>query len=74
MANATGSAERDSPAKVLRRIINSPGVHQGPACFDALSAKLIEKAGFDYCITSGNFIFFFIDLMRKQDMGFVLLD
>lgn len=29
------------------------GVHQGPACFDALSAKLVEDAGFDYCFTTG---------------------
>ncbi|KAK7394122.1 hypothetical protein VNO78_14641 [Psophocarpus tetragonolobus] len=39
--------------KVLRRLLESPGVHQGPACFDALSAKLIESGGFQYCITSG---------------------
>ncbi|KAK7295837.1 hypothetical protein RJT34_18749 [Clitoria ternatea] len=44
---------REEPAKVLRRILGSPGVHQGPACFDALSAKLIQSAGFSYCITSG---------------------
>ncbi|TKY64746.1 Carboxyvinyl-carboxyphosphonate phosphorylmutase [Spatholobus suberectus] len=39
--------------KVLRRLLETPGVHQGPACFDALGAKLIESAGFPYCITSG---------------------
>ncbi|XP_057960081.1 uncharacterized protein LOC131152287 isoform X2 [Malania oleifera] len=43
----------DSPSKALRRILELPGVHQGPACFDALSAKLVEKAGFQYCFTSG---------------------
>uniref|UniRef100_A0A2P2IWP2 Petal death protein n=1 Tax=Rhizophora mucronata TaxID=61149 RepID=A0A2P2IWP2_RHIMU len=49
------SAERSSPspAKALRLLLESPGVHQGPACFDALSAKLVQKAGFDYCFTSG---------------------
>lgn len=46
-------AERVSPAKQLRQILESPGIHLGPACFDALSAKLIEKAGFQYCFTSG---------------------
>jgi len=40
-------------AKVLRELLQKPGVHQGPACFDALGAKLIESAGFPYCITSG---------------------
>ncbi|KAG2726134.1 hypothetical protein I3760_01G098500 [Carya illinoinensis] len=52
------AAERDHsvaepPAKALRRILDLPGVHQGPACFDALSAKLVEKAGFQYCFSSG---------------------
>ncbi|KAK7304292.1 hypothetical protein VNO77_45160 [Canavalia gladiata] len=42
-----------SSAKVLRRILESPGIHQGPACFDALSAKLVENAGFPICFTSG---------------------
>ncbi|KAH7834350.1 hypothetical protein Vadar_015095 [Vaccinium darrowii] len=45
--------ERDSPAKQLRRILDSPGIHQGPACFDGLSAKLVESAGFDFCFTTG---------------------
>ncbi|KAJ4835667.1 hypothetical protein Tsubulata_038997 [Turnera subulata] len=41
------------PATSMRRLLESPGVHLGPACFDALSAKLVERAGFDYCFTSG---------------------
>lgn len=44
---------KESPAKVLRRVLDSPGVHQGPACFDALSAKLVERAGFQLCFMSG---------------------
>lgn len=61
--------QREEPAKVLRRILKSPGVHQGPACFDALSAKLIEAAGFSYCITSG----FSISATRLglPDAGFI---
>lgn len=60
---------RESPATVLRRIISTPGCHQGPACFDALSAKLIESAGFSYCITSG----FSISATRLglPDAGFI---
>lgn len=42
-----------SPAKALRRVLGSPGIHLGPACFDALSAKLVERAGFDFCFTTG---------------------
>ncbi|KAK4754466.1 hypothetical protein SAY87_002570 [Trapa incisa] len=52
-SNNTAPAGDPSPARALRRILELPGVHQGPACFDALSAKLVEKAGFDYCFTSG---------------------
>ncbi|XP_039684147.1 2,3-dimethylmalate lyase isoform X1 [Medicago truncatula] len=60
---------RESAATVLRRIISTPGCHQGPACFDALSAKLIESAGFSYCITSG----FSISATRLglPDAGFI---
>ncbi|MQL71135.1 hypothetical protein Taro_003455 [Colocasia esculenta] len=46
-------ASADPPAKALRKILESPGIHQGPACFDALSAKLVERAGFRFCFTSG---------------------
>ncbi|XP_047172617.1 2,3-dimethylmalate lyase-like isoform X2 [Vigna umbellata] len=50
---AGNDASSSSPAKLLRRILDSPGVHQGPACFDALSAKLVQTAGFQFCFTSG---------------------
>ncbi|PON95558.1 Pyruvate/Phosphoenolpyruvate kinase-like domain containing protein [Trema orientale] len=59
----------ESPAKALRRILDSPGIHQGPACFDALSAKLVERAGFQFCFTSG----FSISAVRLglPDTGFI---
>ncbi|CAN0923195.1 2,3-dimethylmalate lyase [Linum grandiflorum] len=59
----------DSTAKTLRSILDSPGVHQGPACFDALSAKLVEKSGFLFCFTSG----FSISAARLAlpDTGFI---
>ncbi|KAL5542922.1 hypothetical protein UlMin_010632 [Ulmus minor] len=54
---AAYSVDRDymaeSPAKALRRILETPGVHQGPVCFDALSAKLVERAGFSFCFAGG---------------------
>ncbi|CAI8583506.1 unnamed protein product [Vicia faba] len=46
------SSSTDKP-NLLRRILDSPGVHQGPACFDALSANLVQSAGFPLCFTSG---------------------
>lgn len=50
----TCSAEADSsPTKALRRLLQSPGVHRAPGCFDALSAKLVERAGFGFCFVSG---------------------
>uniref|UniRef100_A0A1D1XWF0 2,3-dimethylmalate lyase n=1 Tax=Anthurium amnicola TaxID=1678845 RepID=A0A1D1XWF0_9ARAE len=47
------AASGHQPAKALRDILETPGIHQGPACFDALSAKLVERAGFQFCFTSG---------------------
>ncbi|KAM6545703.1 hypothetical protein CsatB_026439 [Cannabis sativa] len=44
----------ESPAKELRRILNSPGIHSIPACFDAISAILVERAGFR-CTFAGGF-------------------
>ncbi|XP_022874186.1 uncharacterized protein LOC111393017 [Olea europaea var. sylvestris] len=49
----SGDDVTSSPAKALRRVLGSPGIHLGPACFDALSAKLVERAGFDLCFTTG---------------------
>ncbi|KAM1142805.1 hypothetical protein ACFX1X_032126 [Malus domestica] len=59
----------ESPAKELRRILELPGVVQAPACFDALSAKLVERAGFQCCFTSG----FSISAARLAlpDTGFI---
>lgn len=46
-------AVSNPPSKSLRRLLASPGIHLGPACFDVLSAKLVERAGFDFCFTTG---------------------
>ncbi|KAF9688303.1 hypothetical protein SADUNF_Sadunf02G0183500 [Salix dunnii] len=59
MGTCSASADKNiSAAKKLRLILDSPGVHQGPACFDALSALLVQRAGFDYCFTSGMYFVF----------------
>ncbi|MCL7039767.1 hypothetical protein MKW94_026010 [Papaver nudicaule] len=42
-----------TPSQLLRNLLKSPGTHQGPACYDGLSAKLVEKSGFDFCFMSG---------------------
>lgn len=49
----SASSSYSSQAEKLRKLLGSPGIHLGPACFDALSAKLVEQAGFDFCFTSG---------------------
>lgn len=55
VSDSSGNAKpSSSPAKKLREVMQSPGVLQGPCCYDALSAKLVERAGFRYCITTGN--------------------
>nr|XP_029118333.1 uncharacterized protein LOC105038136 isoform X2 [Elaeis guineensis] len=51
--SAVRASAEETPAKALRRIVESPGIHQGPACFDALSAKLVQRAGFQFCFMSG---------------------
>lgn len=56
MSSGGEGISSDSPVKSIRRLLDSPGLHQGPACFDALSAKLVQDAGFDFCFTSGIFI------------------
>jgi len=42
-----------SPADLLRAALEKPGLRVMPCCFDALSAKLIERAGFELTFMSG---------------------
>ena len=42
-----------SRAQVLRGLLEEPGIHVMPCCFDGLSAKLIEQAGFPMTFMSG---------------------
>ncbi len=42
-----------SPAETLRTLLAEDRLHVMPCCFDALSAKLIEQAGFDLTFMSG---------------------
>ena len=42
-----------SPAARLRALIDASGLRVMPCCFDALSARLIEQAGFDLTFMSG---------------------
>jgi 2-methylisocitrate lyase-like PEP mutase family enzyme len=42
-----------SPASRLRELLAQPGLLVIPSCFDALSAKLIERAGFRLAFMSG---------------------
>ncbi len=42
-----------SPAAQLRALLDAPGLQVMPCCFDALSARLIEQAGFELTFMSG---------------------
>lgn len=42
-----------TPAATLRKLINDPGFLIMPCCYDALSAKLIQDAGFSFTFMSG---------------------
>uniref|UniRef100_A0A453CDL6 Isocitrate lyase n=2 Tax=Aegilops tauschii subsp. strangulata TaxID=200361 RepID=A0A453CDL6_AEGTS len=50
---SAGAGAGEQPAAALRRVLGTPGAHQAPACYDALSARLVERAGFRACFTSG---------------------
>jgi 2-methylisocitrate lyase-like PEP mutase family enzyme len=43
----------DSPAAKLKRLLERPGLRVMPCCFDALSARLVERAGFELTFMSG---------------------
>jgi len=47
------SAMISSPAARLRALLAKPGIRIMPCCFDALSARLIERAGFELTFMSG---------------------
>ena len=47
------SALDTSPAARLRDLLKTPGLRLMPCCYDALSAKLIELAGFELTFMSG---------------------
>ena len=42
-----------SKAAIIRELLKQPGLLLMPCCFDALSAKLIERAGFELTFMSG---------------------
>lgn len=43
----------DSPANRLRALLDEPRLLQMPGCFDAMSARLVEEAGFPLAFMSG---------------------
>eukprot|EP00898_Chlorokybus_atmophyticus_P007250 jgi/Chlat1/7526/Chrsp62S07036 len=47
------STKGSTVASELRRLLAEPGLLQAPACHDALSARLIERAGFPLAFMSG---------------------
>eukprot|EP00245_Coleochaete_scutata_P017349 TRINITY_DN8485_c0_g1_i1.p1 TRINITY_DN8485_c0_g1~~TRINITY_DN8485_c0_g1_i1.p1 ORF type:complete len:518 (+),score=94.12 TRINITY_DN8485_c0_g1_i1:80-1633(+) len=53
MADAPKDMSKKTKAAKLRDLLAAPGIHQGPACHDALSARLVEMAGFDFAFMSG---------------------
>lgn len=42
-----------SPADRLRTLLNRPGILTMPGCYDAMSARLVEAAGFELAFMSG---------------------
>ncbi|MCH7866828.1 MAG: isocitrate lyase/PEP mutase family protein [Myxococcales bacterium] len=52
-SESTPPGSAGSRADALRRLIEAPGIQPMPCCFDALSAKLVERAGFPLTFMSG---------------------
>jgi hypothetical protein len=52
-AGKDGFLVPETRVATLRRLLEQPGIYQAPACYDALSASLVEKAGFDFAFMSG---------------------
>lgn len=52
-ADETGSTATRSPRARLEALLAEPGLLVMPCCFDALSARLIERAGFRLTFMSG---------------------
>ena len=50
---AEGSSPGESVTQTLRDLLARPGLRVMPGCFDALSARLIERAGFPLTFMSG---------------------
>uniref|UniRef100_A0A7S1TPN7 Carboxyvinyl-carboxyphosphonate phosphorylmutase n=1 Tax=Erythrolobus australicus TaxID=1077150 RepID=A0A7S1TPN7_9RHOD len=50
---ARGRAESGGQSARLRELLDQPGILVMPCCFDALSAKLIERAGLQLTFMSG---------------------
>ena len=44
---------REAAPAALRRLLERPGLHAMPCCFDAHSARLVERAGFELTFMSG---------------------
>jgi 2-methylisocitrate lyase-like PEP mutase family enzyme len=45
-----------SSVQTLRQLLQAPGCHHFPTCYDALSAKLVKQAGFPLTFMSGAWV------------------
>lgn len=52
----------------LREVLARPGVHHAPGCTDAVTARLVEQAGFDVAYLSGAVVS--AVLLGRPDLGF----
>lgn len=60
-----------TPQAKLRKRLVTPGIIKAPGVYDALSAKLVDKAGFDVAFVSGACVSF--SRLGKPDVGLVSL-
>lgn len=55
--------------KILRSMINQPGIHSAPAVYDCIGAMAAERAGFNFIFSSGFGIA--ASLLGKPDFGYL---
>ncbi|HAT35247.1 MAG TPA: carboxyvinyl-carboxyphosphonate phosphorylmutase [Rhodospirillaceae bacterium] len=60
---------RQSMSRKLRELVAEPGILVKPGAYNALSAKVIEAAGFQCCGISGYAVS--VSLLGKPDVGFL---
>ena len=70
--SAAAPLRRQRPTSALRALLGRPGVIVKPGAYDALSARIIEQAGFDCCGLSGYGVS--VSTLGRPDVGLTTMN